>query len=70
MIIAYFKVDLQNKGQLSHFSTISYWGSGGKTPHINLGTKWRRMVSFSPRYRHSYSLHIRMANSRCRSGRR
>jgi len=27
-----------------------YWGSGCMTPHIlNLGTRWRRVVSFTPR---------------------
>jgi hypothetical protein len=27
----------------------AYWGSGGIMPNIDLGTRWRWMVSFMPR---------------------
>jgi hypothetical protein len=33
-----------------HHALKAYWGSGGITPHIlNLGTKWRWVVNFTPR---------------------
>jgi hypothetical protein len=35
---------------IKHHAMNTYWGSGGIAPHIlNLGTRWRWVVSFTPR---------------------
>jgi len=31
-----------------HHAIKTYWGSGGLAPHINIGTRWRWVVSFMP----------------------
>jgi hypothetical protein len=44
----------------------TYWGSGGIGPHIlNFGTRWGRVVSFSP----CYPLDRRLGGPQSRSGR-
>jgi hypothetical protein len=31
-----------------HHAMKAYWGSGGIAPHIDLGTRWRWVVSYTP----------------------
>jgi hypothetical protein len=54
----------------------AYWGSGGIDPHIlNLGTRWRCLVSFTPRSLYPqgkspwYPLDRRLDGPQSRSGR-
>jgi hypothetical protein len=32
-----------------HHAMKAYWGSGGIAPFFDLGTRWRRVVNFTPR---------------------
>jgi hypothetical protein len=59
-----------------HHAMKTYWGSGGIAPRIlDLGTKWRWVVSFMPRPLYSqgksprYPLDRRLGGPQSRSGR-
>jgi len=59
-----------------HHATKAHWGSRDTTPLIlNLGTRWRRVVSFTPRTLYSqekspwYQLDRRPGEHQSRSGR-
>jgi hypothetical protein len=59
-----------------HHAMKTYWGSGGIAPRIlDLGTRWRQMVSFTPRPLYpqgkspSYPLDRRLGGPQGRSGR-
>jgi hypothetical protein len=61
---------------IKHHAMKAYWGSGGIAPHIlDLGTRWRWVVSFTlrPLYpqgkRPSYPLDRRLGGPQSRSGR-
>jgi hypothetical protein len=58
-----------------HHAMKAYWGSGGIAPRIDLGTRWRRVVSFTPRPLYPqgkspwYPLDRRLSGPQNRSGR-
>jgi len=40
-----------------HHTMKAYWGSGGRAPHIlDLGTRWRRVVSFTLRLLYTWEI--------------